>query len=77
MCGGGGKTPEVPAAPVQSPPPTIQPTNVNPIATEGQRAQRASMMRKGVLSTIKTSPAGIVGTGADLTQQEGKKTLGG
>lgn len=76
--GGGTKTPDVPAAP--APTPTPQPSDVSPQQTEGQRAQKTANMKKGILSTIKTSPAGTTGAGSDLTGASGtgtKKTLGG
>jgi hypothetical protein len=74
---GGGKTPSVPETP--SPTAMPVPTDVNPIATEGQRANKISQLKRGMLSTIKTSPAGVTGTGADLSnpQTTEKKTLGG
>ena len=73
--GGGPKTPDVPAAP--APTATPQPSDVSPQQTEGQRQAKQANMKKGVLSTIKTSPAGTTGAGSDLTTNTGKKTLGG
>lgn len=75
--GGGGKTPDLPATPAPSPMP-VQPTSSNPQLTEGQRAEKISNMKQGVASTIKTSPAGVSGTGSNLntTDVEKKKTLG-
>ena len=65
--GGGTTTPPVP-----------QPSAIeSPIATEGQRAFKIAQLKRGILSTIKTSPAGIIGTGSDLGQGAGKRTLGG
>ena len=79
MCGGGGEVPQLPPTPAPAPVPSV-PSSVNPVATEGQRAAKVTQLKKGILSTIKTSPAGVSGTGADLTTQENsgqKKTLGG
>ena len=75
--GGGGKTPDLPATPAPTPIP--EPSNVSPQQTEGQRAQNIANLKKGILSTIKTSPAGVSGTGSDLTAQNrtGNRTLGG
>jgi hypothetical protein len=75
MCFSKAKTPELPPTPAPAPVPT--PTNVNPIATEGQRADKIAQMKRGILSTIKTSPAGVTGTGSDLGSGIGKRTLGG
>jgi len=75
MGGGGPKTPELPPTPAPTPIP--QPSDVNPIQTEGQRANRTRQLKRGILSTIKTTPAGIMGTGSDLNQGQGKRTLGG
>jgi hypothetical protein len=75
--GGGGKTPDLPATPAPTPMPT-QPTSTQPIQTEGQRAANIAKMKRGILSTIRTSPAGVSGTGSDLgTNQTGRRTLGG
>jgi len=75
MCfGGSPKTPELPPTPAPSPVP--MPANVEPVTTESQRAQRVKRLRQGILSTIRTTPAGVIGTGSDLNQGEGKKTLG-
>jgi hypothetical protein len=75
--GGGGKTPDLPKTPDPSPMPT-QPTSTNPQQTEMQRGQKISNMKQGIASTIKTSPAGVSGTGSDLSSNQPglKKTLG-
>jgi hypothetical protein len=75
--GGGGKTPDVPAAP--APTATPQPSDVAPQQTEGQRQKKISNLKQGMLSTIKTSPAGVTGTGSDLNNRNaaGNRTLGG
>ena len=76
--GGGGKTPALPATPDPSPMPT-QPTSTSPIQTEGQRQAKISNLKQGIMSTIKTSPSGVSGTGSDLNVADTskKKTLGG
>jgi len=78
MCfGGGAKTPDSPPpAPVQSPIPSPTPSNTEMANTADQRRSKIAAMRFGMLSTIRTSPQGIVGAGADLTAQGGKKSLG-
>lgn len=73
--GGGPKTPDVPAAP--APTPTPQPSDTEPQQTEGQRRKKQAQLKKGILSTIKTAPAGVSGTGSDLNSGSGNKTLGG
>lgn len=76
--GGGGNSPSVPASPDPTPTPSPVPTNVSSAQTEGERASNISQMKKGMLSTIKTSPSGVSGTGSDIgTTGTGKKTLGG
>jgi hypothetical protein len=80
MCGGGKapKTPEIPApTPIPPPTPIPQPSQVSPQDTPEQMLNRQRKLRQGVLSTIKTRPAGIMGAGADLSSGEGKKVLGG
>lgn len=83
MCFGGSKPVEVPAAPVIAPAPTPAPVpSPSPSQTESaqnqeQRRAKIAAMRSGILSTIKTSPQGITGTGANLMGSDtGKKTLG-
>jgi hypothetical protein len=73
---GGGKS-----APAPTPMPPPAPT---PVATEGggasDAARRAALqkMRMGLASTIKTSPRGLTGSGANLVgaNQSGKSKLG-
>jgi hypothetical protein len=78
MCfGGSPKTPDVPAPPAPSPAPV--PSDVNPQQTEGQRANRVRALQYGLQSTIKTTPQGVVGQGADLNApaaQGIKNTIG-
>lgn len=78
MCFGGvQKAPAVVAPPAPLPTPT--PTNTSPIATAQARATRLAQMQYGLASTIKTSPQGITGTGANLTPPAltGVSTTGG
>lgn len=78
MCfGGAAKPPAIVAPPAPLPTPT--PTNSSPIATAQARATRLSQMQYGLASTIKTSPQGITGTGANLTAPAltGVNTTGG
>jgi hypothetical protein len=76
--GGGGNTPNLPATPAPTPIPS-QPTSTAPVQTEGQRQKKISNLKKGMMSTIKTSPAGVSGTGSDLDNRNaaGNRTLGG
>ena len=73
--GGGKQKMDLPATPAPTPMPL--PTSTDPVTTESERANRVRNMRAGIMSTIKTSPAGVSGTGSDLTQGQGNKTLGG
>jgi len=77
--------PVIPPPPTITPPPAIKstpmpspvPTETAPIKTAQERRKRIAQLRYGMLSTIKTSPLGIVGTGADLTgNSAGKTALG-
>ena len=75
MCFGGGKTPDV--QPLPAPTPIPQPSNVSPQGTEQQRSSKIANLKKGIMSTIKTTPFGITGTGSNLTSATpGKTTLG-
>jgi hypothetical protein len=49
-----------------SPAPIPQPSDVSPITTEAQRAGKIKNLKYGVLSTIKTTPQGAIGTGPEL-----------
>jgi hypothetical protein len=84
MCFSNPEQPKPRPAPAITPPPKVAPpptpSSPSPRATASQEATTAEARRKkairatryGILSTIKTSPLGIVGTG-----DEGKKqTLG-
>ena len=77
MCGGGKDTPNDPVAP--APAPTPMPSDVSPTTTESQRANKAAKLKQGIYSTIKTTPKGAVGAGAELNTPattEQKITLG-
>lgn len=65
-------TPPPPITPMPSP----VPTETAPIATAEQRRRKIRMTRYGILSTIKTSPMGLVGAGAELATGRGKTALG-
>lgn len=57
------------APPVQAPPPPQPvpvPADTNPVNTADQYRSKIDALKYGVLSTIKTSPAGITGAGPDL-----------
>lgn len=71
MCfGGKPKAPEPPkAAPPPAPIPVITPSEVSPQEQAEGRRKKLSRLRYGLASTIKTSPRGIFGTGAELAGQ--------
>jgi len=78
-CFGGSKSPEPVAQTAPAPTPqTIQPSEVEGMATEEERRKKLSRMRNGLASTIKTSSKGLTGTGSDLLTQTitGKDKLG-
>lgn len=54
-----------PPAPTPAPPP-VPVASENPVETADQRRKRADNLRQGVLSTLKSGPGGVTGTGADL-----------
>jgi len=72
--------------PLDLPAPTPIPTegdNIYPTTTESQRAKRIAGLKRGMLSTIKTTPMGTLGAGPELNTPAGKmftsadkKTLG-
>jgi len=80
--GGGGYTPAPAPAVEPIPEPAPQPapmaTEIAPQVTADTRRRKIRQLRYGMLSTIKTSPQGITGTGANLyAESAGKKeTLG-
>lgn len=66
MCfGGGGNVPDPQPAP--APAPTPVPTEVSPIQSQQERTSKLASMRMGLASTIKTSPAGVTGSGPELS----------
>lgn len=73
--GGGGKTPSPPPTPAPAPVPTAA---QGTIGDEEGRRKRLERQRMGLAATIKTSPRGIFGGGADLagSNQGGKSKLG-
>ena len=80
--GGDPKPPEIrtiqPAAlPKVAPKPSPLPTVSTPLRTAEARRKRIAQARFGILSTIKTSPMGIVGAGAELGPGRGGRTFGG
>lgn len=85
MCfwGGGGGSPSYEPSPAPTPAPapvaapmpsTIEPTAVAAQTAE-QRRKRVAAVKAGMMSTIKTGPAGMTGVGPDLSAVDtGKKT---
>lgn len=72
MCfGGKPKTPEPPKAiPAPAPAPVITPSEVSPQEKAEGRRKKLERLKYGLSSTIKTSPRGIFGTGAELSGQQ-------
>jgi len=77
MCWGKKQTYEAPKQPEPAPMP-VAPSEIEPQVTSEERRQRVERLRRGLVSTIKTSSRGLTGTGPDLATQTltGKKTLG-
>lgn len=74
---GGGKTPDLPTTPAATPIP--MPSDTASQLTEGQRAGKIKNLKAGIMSTVKTTPQGAIGTGPELNTPEGavqKKNLG-
>ncbi len=70
-----GSSPKPPAAqPLPAPTPVPTPSEVSPQAAGDARRKQLENMRYGLASTIKTTPRGLVGAGADLTGQSNLKT---
>lgn len=80
-------SPKQPSLPPPTPPPPPQPvpvpTEVAPQMSADQRRRTVEKLKKGLASTIKTTPQGLVGKGPELTQTAAeamfpsmKKTLG-
>ena len=65
-CFGGSTKPQAPP-PTPAPAPVPTPEQTSPTAANDSRAEMLKRMRFGLVSTIKTSPRGITGTGPDLT----------
>ena len=77
--GGGSKYEAPPPAPAPAPVPSPVPSATESSVTAQDRRSKIANMRYGLMSTIKTSPQGVTGQGADLTNpatNAGKKTLG-
>lgn len=69
--------PAVTPAPTPAPLPSATPTAVESLQTAEQRRKKIASMQHGMMSTIKTSPQGITGTGPNLyAESTGKKTFG-
>lgn len=72
------KVPDAVAPPALPPSPTILPSEVSAQSAEDTRTKKLQQLQYGLASTIKTSPRGIVGQGAELQPNStGKQTLGG
>ena len=67
---GGGATPTLPKMPAPSPMP--MPTSAMSLQTEDERARKIGNLKKGILSTIKTSPQGAIGKGPELSAPAGQ-----
>jgi len=66
-----------PPAPMPAPAPIVQPSEVSAQDQSEGRRKKLARQRAGLSSTIKTSPRGFVGSGADLSAPStGKRTLG-
>lgn len=91
MCFGGTPKYSAPAAPEVTPAPTateiakanaaIPPSvaTASPAPTEisaQERRKRIAAAKYGMMSTIKTSPQGVLNPVGSLTNDQGKKTLG-
>lgn len=81
MCGNPFKAPKMdqPApTPPPDPAPVPTPDETAPQSAEQSRRSRVNRLRAGIASTIKTSPRGVTGTGADLypSMGGGKTKLG-
>jgi len=88
MCFGGSpkyEPPATPAAPAVEPAPKIDPlpTPMSPEPTTvaaADKRKKLAAIRAGYMSTVKTSPRGVAGTGIDLMPNLGsgdkKVTLG-
>lgn len=77
MCWGKKQKYPEPKLPDPSPTP-VSPSEVESNVSADERRQKLERMRRGLVSTIKTSSRGLTGTGPDLATQTltGKNTLG-
>lgn len=77
-CFGGSKSKAADPVAAPAPAPTPMPTNVNPVATAGDRAKVLENYKYGLASTIKTGAQGITGTGPELSApgMTGAKKMG-
>ena len=75
--GGGGPDPPDPVPP-PDPPPTPTPSDVASKQSQQDRTSKLKNLRFGLANTIKTSPKGLTGQGADLSNRslQGKTKLG-
>ena len=71
MCFSSPKKQEVKAAPPPAPAPVITPSEISPQTQDENRRKRLERLRSGLAATIKTSPRGITGAGADLSASGG------
>ena len=80
MCGGKPADPTPPPVqPLPAPIPMPVPSDVAPQQTSQQRRGQVSALKFGAMSTVKTSPQGVVGAGPDLSTSNvsgQKKVLG-
>ena len=80
--GGAPRPPEIRTIQAQAAPPKIAPlpapipTQSAPLRAAEARRKKIAQARYGMMSTIKTSPMGIVGAGAELGPAKGKLKLG-
>ncbi len=74
MCFGGGKKPQMPTPPEPAATPAPAPSPTEVATSAEQRRVGISAARRGMLSTIKTSPQGLVSVTEE--EQKKKKALG-
>jgi hypothetical protein len=73
-----GSKPKAPAVtPAPAPSPIPAPSESSPQGVDAERRSRLKKLRHGLMSTIKTSPRGLTGEGAELSgMSAGKAKLG-
>ena len=80
MCGSKPPDPTPPpATPLPAPVAMPIPSDVSPVQTAQQRRSQIGALKFGALSTVKTTPQGVVGAGPDLSTSNvsgQKKVLG-